>query len=292
MENNLNIQQSVLAYGELLWDLLPTGKLLGGAPANFAYRLQNLGISVSLVSRVGEDALGNEAISILSKSGLSTELIQRDKRNPTGTVDVQIDANGNAKFSINPHVAYDEIEFCDEIADAAQSCAILCFGSLIQRAEKSRQTLMRILKNAKNACKIMDLNLRPNCYSKGVIENSLEHIDILKLNHEEALILSEMLALPFSSEAAFCKALLDRYKLLSCVITRAENGVFGMNRDGEEADLPGIKVKVLDTIGSGDAFTAGFVAMFLKNAPFAKCCEFGNHVGALVAGTKGGMTPI
>jgi len=288
----LNTQQSVMAYGELLWDLLPTGKLLGGAPANFAYRLQNIGISVALISRVGEDELGNEAISLLSKAGLSTNLIQRDKAKPTGTVNVHIDAKGNAKFSITPDVAYDEIEFCEKMADAAQNCAVLCFGSLIQRAEKSRQTLMQILNDAKMACKIMDINLRPNCYSKTVIENSLELTDILKLNHEEALVLSEMLALPHSSEAAFCKAIIDRYKLLSCVITRAENGVFGMNREGEEVDFPGINVRVLDTIGSGDAFTAGFVAMFLKNEPFAKCCEFGNQIGALVAGTKGGMTPI
>ena len=283
---------SVLSFGELLWDLLPSGKVLGGAPANFSFRLQSLGIPVMLVSKVGSDREGDEAIEYLQKNGIATDLIQRDSEYPTGTVDVSLDKNGIPSFTINKAVAYDHIDLDETLASKARNCSMLCYGSLIQRDEHSRQTLHEILNLAKSARKFLDINLRKDCYTRETIFQSLEYANIAKLNNEEAEILTQMFSLGTSSLKEFCKEMIARFGLESCLVTLGENGVFALSREEGEVSIPGKKVDVSDTIGSGDSFSAGFVSFLLKGRPFRECCDFGNSLGALVAGTKGGMANL
>ena len=283
---------SVIAFGELLWDLLPTGRVLGGAPANFAYRLSRMGIPVSMVSRVGEDPLGAEALSTLGALGVDTRWIQLDSRNSTGTVDVIISPEGNARYTINPGVAYDFIETSDELLARAAQCSAFCFGTLIQRTEISRRTLYTLLECAHNATKILDVNLRKECWSRESVEASLRAADILKLNDDEVEVLSRELSLGTGAPDDFAPRVIDRFNLAACLITRGARGVYARSSDGATFDIPGITVTVVDTIGSGDAFTAGFVGELLKGSPLESCCRYGNELGAAVAATKGGMSPV
>ncbi len=285
-------KKCVLAFGELLWDLLPSGKVLGGAPANFAVHLNALGIPVYLVSRVGNDELGNLALQQLSSRGLDLSLVQKDFSHTTGTVDVSLDNKGNPSFVINPNVAYDFIELEPSLIEKAQSSSVICYGSLVQRTEKTRSTLYSLLKNSPHVTKILDINLRKNCYTPETLKASLEFADILKLNEDELHEVAEMFILRTDNIKTTTSNLIHQFQLESCLVTRGDKGVFALTEQGETAEYPANKVKVIDTIGSGDAFTAGFVIRLIEGESFAKCCEFGNRLGGMVAATKGGMTPI
>lgn len=287
-----NQQKKVFAVGELLWDLLPSGKVPGGAPGNFAFRLKNLGVPVFFTSRVGNDDLGKEALAVFEQHGLSTEGIQVDSEHPTGTVPVTLDAAGTPDFTIIQDVAYDYLELNDTLLKEASEASVICFGTLVQRSRQTRRTLYSLIEIAENAVRLLDINLRRDCWNKKTVESSLQLTDILKLNEDEAKILSEIYAFEFSSLRQFASEMIGRFGLQACLITRAERGIYGLDEKGAEADIPGISVKVVDTIGSGDSFTAGFVKQFLEGKPLYECCEYGNRIGALVAATKGGMTPI
>lgn len=285
-------RQSVVAFGELLWDLLPTGKVLGGAPANFAYRLRSLGNEVALISRLGADALGEEARTLLQDRDMPLQLVQTDSEHPTGTVPVTLTSSGIPRFTIVENVAYDYIELSDVVRESAATAALICFGTLVQRSPVTRETLYRFLELAPQATKLLDINLRENCYSPETVQNSLERADILKLNDSEVQVLSEMLALPTDSLEQFAQGLFERFEISQCLITLGEQGVQGYSRAGEKVEVPGKSVTVVDTIGSGDAFTAGFVHEYLKGSSLERCCAFGNAVGAAVATVKGGMSPV
>jgi fructokinase len=289
--HNMVTTPRVIAFGELLWDLLPSGAQLGGAPANFALRVQSLGLPVALVSRIGKDPLGEEALAILSHAGLDTSYIQVDDQAPTGSVQVTLDASGNASYSITKGVAYDFIQLPQPLKDLASKVDVICFGSLVQRAISSQTSLYDLLQLAPKATKIVDINLRKDCFTSETVEGSLRSADILKLNSDEVAPVCEMLGLPVLEPELFAGAMCERFSLSHVLVTRGADGVYGYKSDGEEVTIPGYKVAVVDTIGSGDAFTAGFVSKLLVGAPFGECCDFGNRLGAAVAQKKGGMSP-
>ena len=282
----------VLAYGELLWDVLPSEAVLGGAPANFTYRLQSLGQPARVVSRIGRDQLGNRALEQLHHLGVDAALIQRDDEYPTGTVDITLSAAGDASYVINTGVAYDHITLTEELRASARNCRALYFGSLIQRHEDSRRTLATIIEDAGDAVKLLDLNLRRDCFSLATVETSLQHADILKLNHQEAAVIAEMLRLTARTLPEFAQQIMSRFSIHTCLITRAEQGVYARSIDGQETTQAGYEVPVVDTIGSGDSFTAAFLQAFLAGSSLEVCCDAGNRLGALVAQRKGGMSPI
>ena len=282
----------IIAIGELLWDLLPTGKALGGATANFAYRLRSLGDPILLVSRLGNDALGREARETLNGLDVPLSPIQTDPVYPTGTVPVTLDSSGSPHFVITEGVAFDHIELTPDIQEAAANAPLICFGTLAQRSSVTRDTIYRLLESAPQAVKLLDINLRERCYSVETVNGSLERADILKLNDAEVIRVGELLEIPADDYDHFTQALFACYPLTLCLITLGPNGVRAFSRDGDRAAIPGRKVTVVDTIGSGDAFTAGFVHEYRKGSPLARCCEFGNALGAAVATVKGGMSPV
>jgi fructokinase len=291
----LNVTRTILCFGELLWDLLPGGAELGGAPSNFAFRMSALGHDAALVTRVGQEDLGNRALELLRAKGVDTRFVQRDCELPTGTVNVLVDERGEPDFHIVPNVAYDCIEMTAELATLASQASCVCFGTLVQRSQKSRETLYQILDFAKAAVKVLDINLRKRCYSEETVRESLKRADILKLNESEVFELGRMLRLP-SAIPEFAKAITHEYALRYCIVTLGADGLhaFAQPEHGEwtECQLPGHRVAVQDTCGSGDGFTAGFIHKLLTGAPLTECCAYGNALGALVAATKGGMTAV
>jgi len=287
-----NTTPTVLAFGELLWDVLPSGAVIGGAPANFAYRLHTLGRHAQPVSKVGRDTLGERALEELRAKGVDTALIQRDDSYPTGTVDVTLNERGDASYVINRGVAYDQIEVTADLVAAASRCAVLYFGSLIQREQKSRRTLETILAAAPQAVKLLDLNLRRDCYTRETVENSLKNAHILKLNADEVQVVTKLTGLRVESRRDFAVAMRERFGVKSTVVTLSADGVYGWSDDGSETSQPGYVVEVVDTIGSGDSFTAAFVEAYLHGRDVATCCEAGNRLGALFAGKKAGMCTI
>lgn len=283
---------SVVAFGELLWDLLPSGPVLGGAPANFAFRLQSMGIPVRLVSRIGDDEYGARCLQLLQGHGLAVDLIQRDGALPTGTVEVTLSPEGNASYVIREGVAYDAVSWTPQLAHALSEARLICFGTLVQRAETTCETLYKALQYSAHADRLLDVNLRKKCFTPNSVLRSFEHATIVKLNDDESLVVGEMLALESRTPLAFAQAAVERFDLKACLVTRGSNGVVAAGANGECVELPGIAVKVVDTVGSGDSFTAGFVAKYLEGLPLAACCEWGNRYGAAAATTRGGMSPV
>jgi fructokinase len=284
--------REIAAVGELLWDILPSGAVLGGAPANFAYRVHSLGGKVSLISRLGSDDYGKRARDEISARGVNTSLIQADPKLPTGTVDVFLTSDGLPTYTINKNVAYDNLEATQQALEAARSAGLVCFGSLIQRAPNAQRSLRQMLQAAEGAVKLLDVNLRRDCYGPETVSESLKACDILKLNNTEAVELNQMFDLKASDLCDFCARIIERFQLSACVVTLGGKGVLGFSASGEKAFSPGYKVTVIDTIGSGDSFTAGFSLALLDGQPLYKCCELGNKLGALVAGRKGGMAEL
>jgi fructokinase len=283
--------KTVLSFGETLWDLLPSGPLLGGAPFNLAYRVTSLGERGVIVTRLGRDPLGRQAFDQAKALGMETGFIQWDETHATGTVPVKIDAKGVPDFSILKDVAYDFIEPSAELLDLASKADCICFGSLCQRSPKSQRALLSLLSAAPKALKVFDINLRKDCTSKAVVERSFYKADILKLNDAEAIELGRMFELPPKTAEGVAAEALNRWGLKCCVVTLGEQGAYAV-RGKEEVRVPGWKVDVVDTIGSGDAFTAAFVTGWLRGKSLEDCCSFGNALGALAARTKGATAPI
>ena len=288
---NSALVKTVLSFGETLWDLLPTGPALGGAPCNLAYRVNSLGERGIVVTRLGRDDLGRKAADHLRSLGMDTRHVQWDDGHPTGTVPVTVDARGIPTYEILKDVAYDFIEPTDDLLALAAAADCICFGSLSQRAPTSQQTLMTLLSAASKALKFFDINLRRDCYSRAVIERSFFKADILKLNDGEALELRRVFDLPGETPVDIAREILRRWSLKCCVVTLGEEGAFAV-AGGREARIPGHSVRVVDTIGSGDAFSAAFLTCWLRGEPLEECVASGNALGALVAGTKGATAPI
>ena len=272
--------KTVLAVGEVLWDLLPDGARLGGAPFNFAARVNRLGDRALMVSRLGSDALGDEAMSTVGELGLDTTFLQCDPVHPTGTVQVRFDEKGVPDYVIVPDVAYDYLEPSETLDEVVTQADCLCFGTLVQRSEMTRTTLHRLLERAGDCLRVLDINLRKDCYCRETVECSLGHADLLKLNDDEVQVLDALLDVSAADPVAFCGAMMARYSLKHCLVTFGADGALVVSRTGETVYEPGYQISVVDTLGSGDAFTAGFVREYLRGRTVQQACRFGNMLGA------------
>ena len=260
------MKKTILAFGEVLWDILPYCTVLGGAPFNFAYRVNSLGDAGLMISRLGRDELGQKAFEEVLSLGMDTKFLQWDEGYPTGAVQVSFDEENNPDYVIIPGVAYDQIELTDELLEAASAADCLCFGTLSH------------------------INLRKDCYSLETVTFSLQKADVLKLNEDEAHQLGRMLNISHRTIPDFCEEISSKWSLKYCLVTLAESGAFAFSKDGEKVYAPGYKVLLADSLGSGDAFSAGFVHKILRQKSINQACQFGNVLGALVA-TKKGATP-
>jgi len=286
------VRKIIVAFGEILWDLLPTGPKLGGAPFNFAYRVNSLGDSGIIVSRLGRDELGKKSWDQVVSLGMDTTYIQWEETAPTGTVQITLDENKNPDYFIVPGVAYDNVEATDALLGIVTKADCFCFGTLMQRTATARQTLEKLLNASRNAVRLLDINLRKDCFSTETITGSLEEANVLKLNDEEARYLADLFDLPRDSVASFGDAIIRKFSLDCCVVTFGERGAFVASEDNEKVYVPGYKVDVIDPCGSGDAFAAGFVYRLLRGQPLKDCCDLGNAMGAMVAAQPGATMPI
>jgi fructokinase len=279
--------KNILAFGEILWDLLPSGRKLGGAPFNFAFRATSLGDRGWIVSRLGRDELGKEARQAVEALDMDGRGLQWDEVHPTGTVDIEFGPDGEPDYTINPRVAYDFVETTPTLLDLADRADCICFGTLAQRLPVSRATCRALLEAGQDALKLLDINLRKDCFGEQVIRESLAEADVLKLNDDELRRLAPMLNLAGETLDARARSMREQFGLDCCVVTLGAAGSLAAGDDGV-VYVPGYTVTVEDTVGSGDAFTAGFVHEYLRGRALARCCRTGNAVGALVAGQAGG----
>lgn len=279
----------IVGLGEILWDLLPGGKVLGGAPANFAYQTSQFGFEGYAVSAIGKDALGDEIIESLSSKSLNHKIERVDF--PTGTVQVTLDGKGIPQYEICENVAWDNIPFTPEIEELARKASTVCFGSLAQRSEVSHKTILRFLELLpEDALKVFDINLRQHFYSKEIIDNSLKHSNILKINDDEVVIVAELYGWNGLKEADICRKLVEMYHLKLVILTKGTNGSYVIT-SGEELFRPTPKVTVADTVGAGDAFTAGFVASLLRGKTIPEAHKTAVEVSAFVC-TQHGAMPV
>ncbi len=290
MKEVTNRRHIIVGLGELLWDLLPSGKQLGGAPANFAYITSLLGDEGIPASRLGQDALGEEAILRLRELGLPTAFIQEDADHPTGTVQVEVDAAGQPRFEISELAAWDFLEWTPQWQRLAQQADAVCFGSLAQRSEHSRATIRKfMLISRPTAVRVFDVNLRQNFYSAQVLTESMRLATLVKLNNEELPKIMRLFELEHQSEEASARRLLSLHDLRLVCITRGNGGSLLISAS-ECSEHPGFRVKIVDTVGAGDAFTAALVHGYLRGTSLAQINENANRVGAWVA-SQSGATP-
>lgn len=277
---------TIICFGEILWDVLPDRRIAGGAPMNVAFHVNQLGMRSKMISSVGDDELGKELIRFLENKGVSTSLIQTDPTFPTGIVNVVLDNGGSPSYEIVSPVAWDHIRPDDKTKDVVKSADALVFGSLACRTEQNRSTLLEYLELA--PIRILDVNLRAPFYSRPLIESLLAKADIVKMNDEElALIAGWQNAA--GDEKTQMGIIRDKFGLDALILTKGRNGAACLGESGYH-EHPGFRVKVQDTIGSGDSFLAAFLSKFLKGEASPDCLAFAGAVGALVA-TKAGGTP-
>jgi len=282
---------AVVGLGELIWDLLPTGKRLGGAPSNFAYISRLLGADAAVATRVGRDAHGREAVERLEHIGLSTRFVQTDDEHPTGTVGVRVGAGGEPHFNVNENSAWDYLEWTEAWAELAAGASVVCFGTLGQRHAAARATIGRFLEATRpDALRLFDVNLRHSFFTPDMLARSLALATVVKLNAEELSAAASMLGLGASGEVETARALLARFPLELVAVTRGARGSLLVTREDAE-EHPGFPApRVVDTIGCGDAFAAALAHCLRRGATLALANETANRLGAWVA-TQAGATP-
>ncbi len=280
----------IVGLGEALWDVLPKGKQLGGAPANFAYHAGQHGIKSVAVSALGRDALAEETIAQLEAKHLNYVMPHVDF--PTGTVQVTLDSAGVPTYDIKQGAAWDNMPFTPEVeAVAKKSCAV-CWGSLAQRSEVSRESIYRFLDTTPQEClKIFDINLRQNFYTAEIICKSLNLCDILKINEDEIEIIGQMFNCQDLDIESRCRLILEKYNLRMVILTCGTNGSYVFSQGGKSFQ-PTPKVKVADTVGAGDSFTGTFCASILKGKSIAEAHKLAVEVSAYVCTQAGAMPEI
>ena len=287
----METKRFVVGLGEALWDCLPEGKKLGGAPANFAYHAgQFLGQENTLaVSALGEDSLADETEASLKEHGLNY-LMPRVPY-PTGTVHVTLSGDGIPTYDIKENVAWDNIPFTPEIEEVARNCKAVCFGSLAQRNVVSRENIHRFLDATPADCmKIFDINLRQQFYTKEVIQASLRRCNVLKINDEELVLIGRMFGYPGLDIENKCWLILGKYDLDMLVLTCGTNGSYVFT-PGQMSFQETPKVEVADTVGAGDSFTGSFCAAILEGKPVAEAHKRAVQVSAFVC-TQNGAMPV
>lgn len=281
----------VVGLGELLWDVFPDGKRPGGAPANVAYQAQQLGCQGVVASRVGKDQLGDELITFLESKGLRTLAIQRDENAPTGRVTVSFNEQNQPQYVIHEDVAWDNIQFNDELQSVMSRADAVCFGTLAQRSTQSRSSIHAAVESTSENClRVYDVNLRQDYYQDDWITSSLRLAHVVKLNDEEVDILAPQLQLPVG-EVDFSRAIIQEFEVDLVCITRGARGC-RVTCSEETVDIAGRPVQVADTVGAGDAFTAGLIFSHLTGKSLRESGEFANKIGGLVASHHGAMPDL
>lgn len=279
----------VVGMGEALWDVLPEGKKIGGAPANFAYHVSQFGLPSCVVSAVGDDALGKEIVENFTSKGLNQHIAEVPY--PTGTVQVEIDPAGVPQYEIKENVAWDNIPYTAHLEQLAEKTKAVCFGSLAQRNVVSRNTINRFLDampQTDDALVVFDVNLRQGFYNKEILCNSMKRCNILKINDEELVTVSRMFGYPGIDLQDKCWILLGKYNLKMLILTCGINGSYVFT-PGNVSFQPTPKVEVADTVGAGDSFTAAFIASILKGKSVQDAHSLAVQTSAYVCTKKGAM---
>ena len=283
------MKRYIVGLGEALWDVLPEGKKLGGAPANFAYHAAQFGLDTIAISALGEDKLAEETIEALKEHNLNY-LMPRVPY-PTGTVQVTLTGDGIPIYDIKENVAWDNIPLTDEMLEIAKNARAVCFGSLAQRNVVSRENIHKFLDATPKDCvKIFDINLRQQFYTKEVIKESLKRCNILKINDEELVLIGRMFGYPGLDIENKCWLILGKYNLDMLVLTCGTNGSYVFT-PGQMSFQETPKVEVADTVGAGDSFTGSFVGSILNGKPVPEAHKTAVQVSAFVC-TQNGAMPI
>lgn len=282
----------VVGMGEALWDVLPEGKKIGGAPANFAYHVSQFGLPSCVVSAVGNDALGKEIVENFTSKGLNQLIAEVPY--PTGTVQVEIDPAGVPQYDIKENVAWDNIPYTEALDELAKNTKAVCFGSLAQRNIVSRETINSFLDampKSDESLVVFDVNLRQGFYTKDILCNSMKRCNILKINDEELVTVSRMFGYPGIDLQDKCWILLGKYNLKMLILTCGINGSYVFT-PGNVSFQPTPKVEVADTVGAGDSFTAAFIASILKGKTVAEAHALAVQTSAFVCTKKGAMPTL
>ncbi|MBR1464994.1 MAG: carbohydrate kinase [Bacteroidaceae bacterium] len=284
------MKRYIVGLGEALWDVLPEGKKLGGAPANFAYHAGQFGLDTIAISALGEDALADETVKAFEEHNLA--YLMPSVPFPTGTVQVTLSGEGIPSYEIKEGVAWDNIPFTPEMEAIAKSARAVCFGSLAQRNEVSRSTIRQFLASTPADClKICDINLRQQFYSKEILEDSFNLCNILKINDEELVVVSRMFGYEGLDMSDTCKKLVSDYGLKMLVLTCGTNGSYVFTDDGLTSFQDTPKVEVADTVGAGDSFTGSFCACIINGKPVQEAHKTAVRVSAFVC-TQNGAMPV
>ena len=281
----------VIAVGEIVWDMLPAGKQLGGAPLNFAFFSKELGAEAYAVSAIGNDVLGDETLAVASATGVNLDYLQRNNL-PTSRVLISLDNEGVPQYEIVENVAWDALECPQMILDLVKDASVMCWGSLAQRSVTSRQSVLAMLSAAPKECvKVFDINIRQHYYSREVIETSLGYADILKLNEDELPLVASILGLS-GQERDIVRQLIEKYALKYLVYTHGADFSEVYSATGEYSHVPTPKVRVVDTVGAGDSFTAVFVTSILQGLSMAESHARAVEVSAYVCTQNGAINPL
>ncbi len=281
----------VVGLGEVLWDLLPSGPQLGGAPANFAWHARQLGAEVRVVTRVGNDSYGRRIFQRFQQMGIDWATVQVDQKLATGTATVLLDGTGKPQFSINSNVAWDALSFTDEALDAVRTAHAVCFGTLAQRTASASAVIQRLVAAGNSSSlRVLDLNLRQSFYSKQIIERSLEICNVLKLNDAELMTLSSVLGLKGSIKQEI-EQLSRQYGLQMVALTRGENGSL-LYQSGNWSEFAASQVQVVDTVGAGDAFTAALILGLLNQFNLQDLHRIAVEVANYVCCRPGATPPL
>lgn len=280
--------QNVIGIGELLWDVLPNGKKLGGAPCNFVYHSQKQGAKALVLSAVGNDDFGKEILDVLKKKNISSELIQVNDKS-TSTVDVTLNKDGVPEYTIHENVAWDFIELNNNTKQAVSNADIICFGSLAQRNKVSQSTINNLLVQCKtSALVVYDVNLRQNFYNREIIEKSLQLCNVLKLNEDELPVVCDLMSINAESEEEQIYSLIKCYNLKLVAFTQGGEGSLLMTPN-ERSYLQTPKVEVKDTVGAGDSFTAVMIMGFAKGNSLKEIHQKAVEISAFVCTQNGAM---
>lgn len=283
MNSSINTP-SVFCFGEVLWDIFPTGARAGGAPFNVAYNLMRMGVDAHMISRVGNDAYGNTLMAQIEDWGITVEDSQIDKKHNTGTVIAHIDEHNEAHYDIVQPVAWDFIEFREDYRQKVANAEAFVFGSLITRNEVSRNTLFQLLEIAK--FKVFDVNIRPPFFSVDVIKDLLAKANLVKMNKAELRSILDFVGRDYVSEYDGIRFLQDTFKIDEVIVSKGSKGALYYTAD-KEYEFPAVPITVEDTVGSGDAFLAGFLSKRIINAQPAEIMAQATALGAFITSQKG-----